>query len=73
MSMQHNPWRNATHDPVSSNAIVYPKRQRKNMAREEIQLKTENNLEDNPEVIASGASIDLKNTETAQSENLSVL
>ena len=63
----------ATQEPVSSNATVYPKRQRKNMAREEIQLKTENNLEDNPEVIASGASIDLKNTETAQNENLSVL
>ena len=64
----------ATHEPFSSNATtVYPKRQRKNMAREEIQLKTENNLEDTPEVIASGGSIDLKSTETAQSENLSVL
>ena len=54
----------ATHKPVSSNALNnIPKKTEEEHGKGRNLAHTENNLEDNPEVIANGASIDLKNTE----------
>ena len=64
----------ATHEPVSSNALnSIPKNTEEEHGKGRNPAHTENKLEDNPEVVAYGASIDLKRTETAQNENLSVL
>ena len=54
----------STHEPVSSNALnSIPKKTGEEHGKGRNPTHAENNLEDNPEVIAYGASIDLKNTE----------